>query len=475
MEEHTVFPVLSRRKLLQVGAVTITGGTLLPMAGGLKAAATGQAQPRGSADCVIFLNLVGGPSQMDTFDAKEYRFTPPDLDIRQHKLGIKWPYGLLGKTAEVLDDVAIVRSMAAWETFHNLAQYYLQVGHQFNAARAKELPSIGSVIAYEMLSKARQSDFLPPFVSMNFPAGAVNGTMIREGFLPSANAPLTLDLRKGGNMPFLLGGDYRERFQSRLDFLYSFDASRDKRGPGAPKLLEEWGAFQKSAQKMIQSPKVAGIFDLKEEDRKRYGSTPFGDACLMARNMAAAEAGARYILVNQGGWDHHGDIYGKSDKSSMEDPRMRGGLYTNCAELDPALAALITDLKSTRKANGQTLLDRTFVLVMGEFGRTPGNLTDIKGRDHWPAVRSGLFAGAGVKGARILGATDEQGGKITRLDWHNNRPIYPEDVTATVYSVLGIDWFKKLSGTPSGRDFEYVERMSGTTFINTTEIKELFG
>lgn len=472
MSEGTLFPILTRRRLLQAGAVTVTGGALAPLAGPLKAAAREKVTPRASADCVIFLNLVGGPSQMDTFDYKDYRFTPQDLDARTHKLGIKWPYGLLGRTAEVLDDVAVVRSMAAWETFHNLAQYYLQVGHQFNAARAKELPSIGSVIAYEMLAKVTPSDFLPPFVSMNFPAGAVNGTLIREGFLRSNTAPLTLDLRKSGNMPFLLSEDYKERFNRRLDFLYSFDTSREAQG--APKLFEEWAAFSKGAEKMIKSPLVAGIFDLKAEERKRYGSSAFGDACLMARNMAAANAGARYILVNQGGWDHHGDIYGKSDKSGMEDRRARGGLYTNCADLDPAFASLVADLKAAKSKDGGSLLDRTLVLAMGEFGRTPGNLTDIKGRDHWPAVRAGLFAGAGIKGGRILGATDDQGGKITKFDFHQNRPIYPEDVTATIYSALGIDWTKKLTGMPSGRDFEYVENMSGTTFFKSVEIKELF-
>ena len=75
---------------------------------------------------------------------------------------------------------------------------------------------------------------------------------------------------------------------------------------------------------------------------------------------------------------------------------------------------------------------------------------------------------------RVIGATDEQAAKITRFDWHKNRPIYPEDVTATIYSVLGIDWTKSLSGTPSGRDFLYVEPMSGTNFIGSTEVTELF-
>lgn len=475
MRESTIpFPVLNRRDFWRVGAVSITGAAIGPLGQPMLAAAGPAVTPRGGAECVIFLNLVGGPSQMDTFDVKEYPFTPQDLDIRSLPVGYRWPMGLLPNTSKVLEDVAVVRSMAAWETLHNLAQYGLQTGHPFTAGRAKELPCIGSVIAYESLGRGKASDFLPPFVSMNFPAGAVNGTLIREGFLDSATAPLALDVRKGGTMPFLLPEENRERFGRRLDFLRSFDSSRQLDGAGVPKLLREWESFSKSAEKMIKSPQVAGVFQLEEGERKRYGSSPFGDACQIARNMVAANAGVRYILVNQGGWDHHGDIYGKSDRGRMEDPRMRGGLYSNCAELDSAYAALLQDLKRMKAQDGSSLLSKTLVLAMGEFGRTPGNLSDIKGRDHWPAVRAGLFAGAGVKGGRLLGATDEQGGKITSFDWHRKRPIYPEDVTATIYSVLGIDWTKKVTGTPSGRAFEYVEPMSGTTFINSTEIKELF-
>jgi hypothetical protein len=90
-------------------------------------------------------------------------------------------------------------------------------------------------------------------------------------------------------------------------------------------------------------------------------------------------------------------------------------------------------------------------------------------------ARCGVFAGGGVKHAgRAIGATDVQAAKITQFDWHKNQPIFPEDVTATIYSVLGVDWTKSLSGTPSGRDFVYVESMSGTNFIGSTEVSELF-
>ena len=473
--EFTSFPRLNRREFCRVGSVSVVGGSLLPMAGSLNATSDQRVEPRDSADCVICLNLVGGPSQMDTFDVKELKPTPEDLDIRTTHLGYRWPHGLLPKLAEVLDDILVVRSMAAWETLHNLAQYYLQVGHPFNPARVREMPSIGSVIAYELLGKAKESDFLPPFISMNYPAGSVNGTLIRQGYLNSSAAPLTLDVREGGNMPFVLDDAYMARFNRRLDFLRSFDTSRQATTPGVPGELREWDSFSRSAERMIKSPRIAGIFELPEPERRRYGGSPFGDACLIARNMVAAESGARYILVSQGGWDHHGDIYGKDVDGLMEDRRARGGLYKNCGDLDPALAALLTDLKKMKSKNGDALLDRTFVVAAGEFGRTPGELTDIKGRDHWPAVRAGLFAGGGVRPGRVMGATNDAGGAISRFDWNQNRPIYPEDVTATMYSALGIDWTKKIGGTPSGREFQYVEPMSGTNYIGSTEVAEFFG
>ena len=172
------FPVLNRRKLVQLGALSITSGWLAPVGQRLHAASSEKVNPRASAECVIFVNMVGGPSQMDTFDVKELKPTPANLDIRKSGIGIAWPYGLLPRTAEVLEDVVVVRSMASWESTHNLAQYWQQVGHGFSAARAKEMPSIGSVIAYEWKDRGKSSDFLPPFVAMNFPAGGQNGNLL---------------------------------------------------------------------------------------------------------------------------------------------------------------------------------------------------------------------------------------------------------------------------------------------------------
>jgi hypothetical protein len=264
-----------------------------------------------------------------------------------------------------------------------------------------------------------------------------------------------------------------------MEFLKAFDTGRKVDTAWAPKRILEWESFTRSAHKMLKSPEIGKVFQLSAEERKRYGSNAFGDACLIARNMVKAEAGARYILLNQGGWDHHGYIYGsgQGEEAVPGTPKKGpGGVYGLSEQFDRGFANLIRDLKETMCRNGNsTLLEKTFVLALGEFGRTPGPLNGIQGRDHWAAVRCGAFAGGGVKHTgRVIGATDEQAAKIIRFDWHKNRPIFPEDVTATIYSVLGIDWTKSLSGTPSGRDFVYVEPMSGTNFIGSTEVSELF-
>ena len=118
-------------------------------------------------------------------------------------------------------------------------------------------------------------------------------------------------------------------------------------------------------------------------------------------------------------------------------------------QLDVALGSLIDELK----ADGT--LDRTLIVAMGEFGRTVGNLNSNGGRDHHlqPTV---LFAGGGVKGGRAIGTTNDTGSDVTDFGWSRNRYVRPEDVEATIYSALGIDWTTVRRDDPLGRGFEYV-------------------
>ena len=149
MEARTNLPVLSSSAVFQVGAVGVSGFFLEPLVRPLSVLAEEKVKPRGTAEFCIFINLSGGATHVDTFDIKEGKWTPGDFDIRTVKPGIRMPYGLFPRLSEKLDRLVLVRSLQAWETEHIRGQYYLQVAHQTSPARNKEMPSVGSVIAYE--------------------------------------------------------------------------------------------------------------------------------------------------------------------------------------------------------------------------------------------------------------------------------------------------------------------------------------
>lgn len=449
---------LRRRDLFSLGALSIAGYDLLELARPANVQAQSRVTPRGSADTVIFLNLQGGPSQMDMFDVKFGKWAPENRDVRSTQFGYQYPYGLMPKLASHLGDLAVVRSAQAWETVHSRGQYYLQTGHAVSAARIKESPALGAVIAHEFAGRGKSTDFLPPFVSMNYEPTTMYGPLQGEGCLPSDCAPLTLDLA-ARNLPFFVEEKDRARLLRRWEALQRMDASRLTLNDASPVGMRRFDSFSRAVFKMMNTPAMSSVLQMTDEERKAYGGTPFGDACLIARNMVAAKAGARFLLVTQPGWDHHSNIYGNKGQ---------GGLYKTCSTLDSAFSALLADLKRLN------LLERTLVVCMGEFGRTPGELTPVAGREHYADTMFALFAGAGVKGGRAIGATDEQGAKITEFGWSGKRPVYTEDVCATIYSALGIDWTKRITNTPSGRDFMYVDPAAGTKVVNFREVSDLF-
>ena len=458
-EKRTYVPTVTRRQFFQVGAVGVSGFYLQPFLQPLQTHAKEKVEARGTAEYCIFLNLAGGASHVDTFDIKEERWTPPDFDIRTIKPGIRMPYGLFPELSKRIGQLILVRSMQAWENEHIRAQYYLQVAHPPSPARMKEIPSLGSVIAYEFDQRRRESDFLPPFVAMNFTSGPFK--VIGEGSLESKNSPLMLEISDRG-FDFLVPEEKADRFRRRWEFLQKFDKPLRSGVPAGDKFFQDFDAFYRGAYAMMQSPEIQKVLTLKQEDRKRYGSSRLGDACVLARNLVRTEAGTRFIMISQSGWDMHSSIYKK------------GGLYKIAHELDTAFANLLEDLEGIKGRDGRTLLEKTLIVCMGEFGRTPGELTVNTGRDHYPNAFTGIFAGGGTHGGRTLGGTDELGTKIKDPGWHKKRPIYFEDIAATIYSSLGIDWTKKITNTPSGRDFEYIEHQSGTHFIDPGEISELF-
>src|SRR5918993_40755 len=187
-------PHLNRRELLRVGGLSLVGGVL----GAFRPRnvfAGAKVKPMGTARQVLFINLEGGMSQVDTLDAKEGPWTPDYFDIRSFG-ELRLPSGIMPNLPGVLDKVTVVRSMAAWDAVHGRAQYYVQTGHPLNLALAKEVPAIGAVVCHELAAQRKTSDSLPPYIAMNM-AGNQAG-LINQGFLSAEFGPLNLSVRDDG-------------------------------------------------------------------------------------------------------------------------------------------------------------------------------------------------------------------------------------------------------------------------------------
>jgi len=449
-------PTLTRRSFLKVGAVGLAGYELLPMVRPNNVRAKEKVNPRGSADFCVFIFLQGGASQVDTFDIKEGRWTPQDFDIRTVQPRLRLPFGLFPNLGSNLSPITLVRSMEAWEIEHGRATYYLHVAHPVSPARMREMPAVGAVVAYEFHNKRKSSDYLPPFVSMNYAHDQV-----KEGCLDPRFTPLNLHTRS--DFSFIIPEPERDRFDRRVEYLNRLSALSATPSNANEKQLE---VFRNDALAMMRSAEIPKLLKLNEEEKKRYGGTPFGDACLLARNILTAEAGTRFVGINLPGWDHHLNIYDPNEKSNH---------IVLSRTLDAGLSEFLKDLANAKNDAGRSLLDRTLIVCMGEFGRSTGELTPGKGRDHHRFAMSGVFAGGGTIGGRAIGETDSMGAKVVNSGWARKRSIYPEDVAATIYSALGIDWTKEITNTPSGRAFQYVELQSGTDFLDVSEIAPLFG
>jgi hypothetical protein len=455
-------PTLERRELLRIGGISLVGGFLHGFAP-FNVVASAQAKPRATARNVLFVNIDGGMSQIDTFDAREGAWTPASFDVRRYPNGVVLPYGLLPTMAGVLDKVTVVRSLGSWDAVHGRAQYYIQTGHPLNLALAKEVPAIGAVVAHELAADRKASDSLPPYVAMNMEGNQAG--LINQGFLPASAGPMNLRVSSDGPPEMIPRDGVSETLARRWERLQEIDGGL--RQGGSDRSFSDYHEYYRSAWAIMNDPRIGGIFTIADEDKKRYGSSGLGNSLILARNLLQADAGTRFILASHGGWDHHSDIYKENTRNHQVLIR----------ELDQALGSVIRDLDSTpsRHQAGRTLLDDTLVIAMSEFGRVPGPITETRGgREHHIKVHAGVFAGGGIARGAVIGRTDEAGGDIADAEWSARRPVYMEDVACTIYSALGIDWTKKVQTTPSGRAFHYVEPASGTRFVGFKPVEELF-
>ncbi len=400
---------VNRRGFLRVGRLGLAG---LTMADVLRLRAKAAAQGGSSRDtAVIQIYLQGGPTHIDTYDPKPD--APREIRGEFAPIATKVPgvqlCELLPKHAQLLDKMTLIRSLHHDTPDHGLGTHWIMTGFQPNTSflRTNDRPSVGSIVA-----KLRGSNApgLPPYVGLPRPPQFGQAAYLGAGY-----NPFTVNGDPSGNVrvrnlepPGSLTLDRLEDRHSLLDHLDRLDRARDASG-----LMDGIDHFTAQAYAMVTGPSARRAFDLDLEDprwRDRYGRTPLGQSCLLARRLV--EAGVTFVTITDfDNWDHHGGIF----------PACRRQL----PRLDEAVSALVDDLHQ------RGLADRVLVLVWGEFGRTP-RITN-NGRDHWPGAMSALVAGGGLKMGQVIGATTRKGESPIE------RPVRPEDLLQTVYHVLGID------------------------------------
>jgi hypothetical protein len=421
----------SRRRLLQVGAAGLLG---LSLPDWLRAEGRGRDKARAKA--VIFLHQFGGPSQFETFDMKpeapvEVRgdFKPmpsklPGVPVCQN----------LPRMAAMMDQVCVIRSMQHTMKNHNSATYYSLTGYAppLDDIRLRDSPDLFPAYGSIVDKLAPVGGGMPTFVA--FPHLLRDGSITpgqHASFLGKAHNPLFFSQDPNApdfGLPELqLPADVSlDRLEARRELLKLIDEQS--------KLLDQSATARgidesyQRAVSMLTSPKVREAFDIAKEPaavRDSYGRTTYGQSCLLARRLV--EAGAKFVNVyfassiggrkNSGGWDTHG--FGGNPMN----PILKDYLLPIT---DQTLPTLLADLKD------RGLLDSTLVVWMGEFGRSP-RINKEAGRDHWPNCYSALLTGGGVKRGFVHGASDKSG-TFPSVD-----PVRPDDLAATMYSLLGLD------------------------------------
>jgi len=423
---------VSRRDVLKVGALSFFGLTLPDFLALQSAQAAAASGPK--AEAVILLWCSGGPSHLDTFDPKpdapseirgDFKAISTNVDgiqLSEH----------LPNTAKVMDKIALVRSLTSSIAAHEQASQYLMTGYR--PIPTLEYPSYGAVVAKEL--GVRNS--VPPYVAIPDVARAGQSGFIGGGYnaftVPDPSGP-AFQVR-GINLP---RGVDDQRIQRRRGFTARMNNRFAQALPDDS--VKSVDTFYERAFDLIHSSSAKKAFDVTEEPdalRDRYGRTTYGQGALLARRLV--ETGARFITISKGGWDTHQQNF----------QTLSGRLLP---ELDKAYAGLLTDLSE------RGMLDKTLVILMGEFGRTP-KVNPRGGRDHWSRCRFAAFAGAGIRGGQVIGKSDKEGGVPAE------RPVNVEDVSSTIYNALGIDYHKQYM-TPTGRPIHIA--------AGGTPIKELYG
>jgi hypothetical protein len=452
-------PVFARRTVIQAGAIGLLGLGMNHVEG-LRAAGmgtAGTAEPSAKPRAVIYIFLSGGLSQLDSFDLKpdspdsiRGEFKPiatrtPGIQICEH----------LPLLAQRSAHWALVRSLTHPSNGHSEGHMImlsgrtpLPPGFSGNMPRPTDWPSITAVAG----AATQPRNNLPPaailperliHITGRVIPGPYAGMMgrLREPWVIEASTydPMTYGAypeytfdhqerpqpshqRKMFQAPSLSlpEGVSKGRLDNRLAILQHIDTQRQELDRLAS--VATFDRYRQGAISLLTQARIRQAFDVGNAEPRvvdRYGRNAFGWSLLMARRLV--EAGVNLVQVNLGNnetWDTHGNAF----------PHLKDKLFP---PTDKALSALLDDLQ------GSGQLERTLIVMAGEFGRTPKISTlpqhyKLPGRDHWGAVQTVFFAGGGVRGGTVIGSSDKMGG------FPASDPQMPENMAATIYHSLGI-------------------------------------
>lgn len=411
----------SRRSFLQMG---VAGMASLGLGDVLRVKAQSALTGKKKDNSVILLWLDGGPSHMDLYDLKpeapqEYRgfWKPIRTNVPGMDIGELFP-----RQATVADKFSLVRSLHHDAGDHFTGGHWMLTGRGGRVSGANtegQYPSIGSIIAK---MRGPNQPGMPAYVGVPYAMSiGLRPGYFGANYLGVPHNPFETD--GDPNTPefkvnnlHLVSGLTTDKLDDRRRLLAHFDETRkavDQKGT-----FETLDRFQKEAYELVTGPSARRAFDLTSEDpklRDRYGRTHWGQCTLLARRLV--EAGSTFVTVHLGGWDHHWDL--------------KAGMINYLPQVDAAVATLFEDLDE------RGLLEKTLVVLCGEFSRTPrmndGLKQGLPGRDHWGHSMFCLLGGGGVKGGQVVGSTDYLG--QTPKDRH----LTPPDIHATIYHVMGID------------------------------------
>ena len=441
---------VTRRDFLHAGAISALGLTLADY---YAAKANGQAPDR-DVNCIM-LFLVGGPSQIDTWDPKpgapaEIRgpFQPTATNVPGMQISEIFP-----RMARHADKYSLIRSCYHTATaVHDTGYQMMQTGRLFTGGI--EHPHAGCVLGY---IKGQRGE-MPAHVLLPRPIGRTGGNLPHghtAGYLGRQHDPFILNADPAVpdfQVPDLLPpayisairSDRRQRMRDAVDgAMQSFENN--------PQSRQLDSSFQ-LAHRLMSSPQAREAFNLNQEPaaiRDRYGRTRFGQSCLLARRLI--ERGVRFVTVNmfetvfdEVTWDIHGS------RPFTDIAQMSREVVPN---FDRAYSALLEDMTE------RGLYSNTIVTAMGEFGRTP-KINPAGGRDHHPGVWTIMMGGGPIRGGRIVGESDELGYSP------KSRPVSTGEVAATLYRGLGLDVHRELPG-PQNRPIPLVD-------FGVQPIRELF-